>query len=107
VLTPESRAKLRAIGLHFHDLRREAGSRWQDAGVPLQTIRDWLGHSNISQTSTYLASTRQGSQDAMRQYERARALLEIASSPGSSGIQQPQSAETENGQPPNTGTILH
>jgi len=24
--------------LHFHDLRREAGSRWMDAGVPLATI---------------------------------------------------------------------
>ena len=43
VLTPESRARLRAIGLHFHDLRREAGSRWQDAGVPLQTIRGLAG----------------------------------------------------------------
>src|SRR5206468_2751458 len=50
VLTPESRANLRAINLHFHDLRREAGSRWLDGGVPLHTIRDWLGHANISQT---------------------------------------------------------
>ena len=38
-------------GLHFHDLRREAGSRWMDAGVPLATIQRWLGHHNISQTS--------------------------------------------------------
>ena len=107
VLTPDSRSSLRSINLHFHDLRREAGSRWQDAGVPLQTIRDWLGHANISQTSTYLASTKQGSQDAMRQYERARALQEIASPPGNSGIQPPQSAETREEQQPNTATILH
>ena len=53
-LTAESQAQLRAINLHFHDLRREAGSRWLDGGVPLQVIRDWLGHANISQTSTYL-----------------------------------------------------
>lgn len=35
------RAQLKAINLHFHDLRREAGSRWLDGGVPLHTIRDW------------------------------------------------------------------
>jgi integrase len=68
-LTQACREKLRAINLHFHDLRREAGSRWLDAGVPLQTIRDWLGHANISQTSTYLSSTSAGSLDAMRAFE--------------------------------------
>jgi integrase len=55
--------------LHFHDLRREAGSRWLDGGVPLQTVRDWLGHSNVSQTSTYLASTSEGEFEAMRRFE--------------------------------------
>jgi integrase len=50
-------ARAGIVGLHFHDLRREAGSRWLDAGVPLQVVRDWLGHSNVSQTSTYLATT--------------------------------------------------
>jgi integrase len=34
-LSPESRAALDAIDLHFHDLRREAGSRWLEGGVPL------------------------------------------------------------------------
>ena len=43
--------------MHFHDLRREAGSRWMDAGVLLHTIQKWLGHANISQTSTYLRAT--------------------------------------------------
>jgi integrase len=51
-LTPESRAALAGINLHFHDLRREAGSRWMDGGVPIATIQKWLGHSNVSQTST-------------------------------------------------------
>jgi integrase len=46
--------------LHFHDLRREAGSRWLEGGVPLQMIRDWLGHSNIAQTSTYLGAQSKG-----------------------------------------------
>lgn len=59
--------------LHFHDLRREAGSRWLEGGVPLQTVRDWLGHTNIAQTSTYLGSTILGQHDAMRRFEEQRA----------------------------------
>jgi integrase len=69
-MSAESRAAFQTINLHFHDLRREAGSRWLDGGVPLHTIRDWLGHSNISQTSTYLAGTSQTQHDAMEQYEK-------------------------------------
>jgi integrase len=55
--------------LHFHDLRREAGSRWMEAGVPLATIQKWLGHANISQTSKYLATTTPGEHEAMRRFE--------------------------------------
>jgi integrase len=56
--------------LHFHDLRREAGSRWMDAGVPLATIQRWLGHHNISQTSKYLAASLGGDADDMRAFEQ-------------------------------------
>lgn len=55
--------------LHFHDLRREAGSRWMDAGVPLGTIQRWLGHHNISQTSTYLGASHGGDEQDMRAFE--------------------------------------
>lgn len=68
-LTPESRAQLRAIDLHFHDLRREAGSRWLDAGVPLHRIQKWLGHANIAQTSTYLMADSADDDDAMKRFE--------------------------------------
>jgi integrase len=61
------RAKL--IDLRFHDLRREAGSRWMDAGVPLATIQRWLGHANISQTSTYLGASLGADELDMRVYE--------------------------------------
>ena len=60
-------------GLHFHDLRREAGSRWIDGGVPLQTVREWLGHTNIAQTDTYLDSTVRGQHEAMRRFEEMQA----------------------------------
>lgn len=75
-LTTESRAVLKKIGLHFHDLRREAGSRWMEAGVPLATIQKWLGHTNIAQTSTYLATTTVGEHEAMKRFEEQRAALQ-------------------------------
>ena len=68
-LAPESRAALRAIDLHFHDLRRECGSRWLEGGVQLHKIQAWLGHANISQTSTYLMSESANDDDAMRAFE--------------------------------------
>jgi len=68
-LTAACRRQFKAIDLRFHDLRREAGSRWMDAGVPLSTIQKWLGHANIAQTSTYLAATGGGDAEAMRRFE--------------------------------------
>jgi integrase len=68
-------------GLHFHDLRREAGSRWMDAGVPLHMIQKWLGHANISQTSTYLAASGGGDADAMKAFEKATGRLPVAIPP--------------------------
>jgi integrase len=70
-----SRAHLRAIDLHFHDLRREAGSRWLEGGVPVHTVRDWLGHTSIAQTSTYLASTMATAHDAMAKFDLGRNQL--------------------------------
>ena len=68
-LSPDSRAALRAIDLHFHDLRREAGSRWLDAGAPLHVIQSWLGHTNVAQTSTYLAVRDDGGDEAMARFD--------------------------------------
>ena len=63
-----TRAKIE--GLHFHDLRREAGSRRMDAGVPLATIQRWLGHTNIAQTSTYLGASLGADELAMQAFEK-------------------------------------
>jgi hypothetical protein len=93
-LTAECREQFKSIDLHFHDLRREAGSRWMDAGVPLSTIQKWLGHANIAQTSTYLAATGGGDADAMKRFEQACGRLpQIAASAGSDGS-QPTSSNT-------------
>jgi integrase len=92
-LSSESRAALDAIDLHFHDLRREAGSRWLEGGVPLHTVRDWLGHTNIAQTSTYLAGTVQTQHDAMRAFEQRRARLQkLATEVGTGGRKSQQTA---------------
>ena len=82
VLTIECRAALKKINLHFHDLRREAASRWLDSGViPLSTIQMWLGHANISQTSTYLQSQLVGQNDLMRRFEERQAEARTAQPP--------------------------
>ena len=68
--------------LHFHDLRREAGSRWMEGGVPLATIQRWLGHTNISQTSVYLATTTGSEHEAMRRFEeRSRGSVNATETP--------------------------
>lgn len=70
-LSATSRAALRAINLHFHDLRHEAGSRLLEQGWPLHHVQEMLGHANVSQTSTYLNATRIGLQDSMRRFDEA------------------------------------
>jgi integrase len=71
-LAPESRSTLRAIDLHFHDLRHEAGSRWLEAGWPIHHVKQMLGHANISQTDTYLNAGRMGLHESMKRFDAIR-----------------------------------
>src|SRR5262249_42579900 len=82
-LTAACRATLATINLHFHDLRRGAGSRWMDAGVPPGTIHRWLGHHNISQTSTYLGASIGGDEQDMRAFEERVGRVAAAAPPDS------------------------
>jgi integrase len=88
-LTAESRAALRSIDLHFHDLHREAGSRWLDAGVSLAQVRDWLGHTTISQTTKYLAVSEAGTDESLRRVEafEAAGFAHVSHTPPSDGAQ--------------------
>jgi integrase len=43
--------------LHFHDLRREFACRLLESSASLHDVRDFLGHADITTTSTYLKST--------------------------------------------------
>jgi integrase len=71
-LARESRAALKVVDLHFHDLRHEAGSRWLEAGWPLHHVRAMLGHSNVSQTDTYLNAGRMGLHESMKRFDANR-----------------------------------
>lgn len=71
-LAPDSLACLKAINLHFHDLRHEAGSRLLEAGWPLHEIQAMLGHADLTQTSTYLNATRIGMRSSMRKLDESR-----------------------------------
>ena len=71
-LSPESQAAYRAIDLHFHDLRHEAGSRLLEAGWPVHHVQHMLGHASLQQTSTYLNATLRGLHESMRALEQAR-----------------------------------
>ncbi len=94
--------------LRFHDLRREAGSRWLDLGVPLHTVRDWLGHTNISQTSTYLANTQRSQHSHMQQYEQRKAALQPSCNNVENGATEgPQSVTTSGDETPSKATVGH
>jgi integrase len=105
-LTVECRTHLETIDLHFHDLRREAGSRWLDARVPLHTIQHWLGHTNIAQTSTYLNVTDTGSHEAMERFDAARVQRGATDAP-STGNEPPQPTETAEDRPNETADRIH
>ena len=91
-------ARAGIVGLHFHDLRREAGSRWLEGGVPLQVVRDWLGHANVSQTSTYLATTSEGEYEAMRRFEAFQKSVASPCITGSDKAPQSAAIGTDEGQ---------
>ena len=68
-LTSACRQQLRAVDLHFHDLRHEAGCRWLEAGWPIHHVQEMLGHANLPQTSTYLHANEIGLHESMRKYD--------------------------------------
>lgn len=56
------------VGLHFHDLRHEAGSRMLEAGWPLSHVQQILGHADASTTSRYLNASTEQVLDSMQRF---------------------------------------
>jgi integrase len=80
-----TRAQLRDINKHIHDIRHEAACRWLESGLwNLDQIRIRLGHTTIAQTATYLhveagsARTAQQAYDAKRQADAEAAAAAAA-----------------------------
>lgn len=61
------------VGLHLHDLRGEFASQLAESGVPIQGVRDALGHSSTTMTSTYLRSRSDSLDEAYKQRTAHRA----------------------------------
>ena len=71
----ETCEKAGITGLQLRDFRREFGSRLRETpNVTDHEVRDWLGHSNISQTSQYLASTQKSLHLARDRFEEHRKI---------------------------------
>jgi integrase len=60
------------VGLNFHDLRREAGSRLLEGGMPEHYVQRFLDHANLSTTSRYLKTTRRGMHEALKGVDERR-----------------------------------
>lgn len=67
------RAELK--GLQLRDLRPEAGSRFDEAGVAISYTSKLLGHTNLNTTSRYLNIHRRGLNAAMQKLEEHRASV--------------------------------
>ena len=55
----------RLLHLHSHLFRRSRAMHLYQAGVPLPTISEWLGHSNIETTRFYAKITEEMKRDAL------------------------------------------
>ena len=78
-------AKAKIDDLHFHDLRREAATRWLDAGVRLNAVSKLLGHTTTQQTShvSGVRGQRRARRDrALRRTPRRRARARVGASTG-------------------------
>jgi hypothetical protein len=60
------------VGLNFHDLRREAGSRLLESGMPEHHVQRFLDHATLSTTSRDLRITRRGMHEALGRVEERR-----------------------------------
>lgn len=62
---------------HLGDLRHEAASRLEDAGVPTTYLSKFPGHRNIMTTTRYLNATIRGLRQAVETLEASRARASL------------------------------
>ncbi len=93
-LAPESRTALRAIDLLFHDLRRGAGSRMLEEGMPVHEVQAMLGHADLSQTSTYLNATQHALQESVRKRDERTKVCKTVARNGAIELAPPCNEQT-------------
>jgi integrase len=94
-------------GLHdfqLRDLRHEAGSRFDEAGMPIIYVSTMLGHSNLSTTSRYLNINRRGLHLAMRTFDATR---QAAKRKGRRAATQKKQRATERASQESVAHALH
>ena len=65
-------------GFQLRDLRHEAGSRFEEAGIPITYVSKLLGHTNLTTTSRYLNIHRRELHRMMQRFEEARGTTKPA-----------------------------
>ena len=66
------RGKAGLVGFQLRDLRHEAGSRFDEAGIPTNYVSKLLGHASLTTTTRYLNINRRGLHLAMEKLEQHR-----------------------------------
>lgn len=64
-------AKAELVGFQLRDLRHEAGSRFDEAGIPTNYVSKLLGHASLTTTTRYLNINRRGLHLAMEKLEQS------------------------------------
>jgi len=62
------------VGFQLRDLRHEAGSRFEEAGIPITYVSKLLGHTNLTTTSRYLNIHRRELHRMMQRFEESRGV---------------------------------
>jgi integrase len=60
------------VGFQLRDLRHEADSRFEEAGIPITYVSKLLGHTNLTTTSRYLNIHRRELHRMMQRFEESR-----------------------------------
>ena len=63
--------------------------------MPLHGIQKWLGHANISQTSTYLMADSADDDEAMGRFEARQSAEQFGGMPGESAHQLASATRTQ------------
>ena len=62
------------VGFQLRDLRHEAASRFEEAGIPITYVSKLLGHTNLTTTSRYLNIHRRELHRMMQRFEEFRGV---------------------------------